>query len=485
MIAQDGYILPLVVIAAMILVVGAVILSARSFSGLIRSAKQKQRDEAIEIAETGASIIINELNSKFPYLLTISCLTQSTADGPECKNKTWEGFEFGILGRPASACQGRYKTLEERKSFIYSLNTELPKQNGTYRLISYEFLGDQIQGGTAIIQVEGQRKNSKIVASTAVIEKEMTIVPKYCNIAPFAENEESADFGLLSNLISLQKSSPSQQHANVIDQILNTTPSKANVHCNECTNAPEPNQVWDGVQCEGCRIDGDRSVSPPVPLPPAPKFNSNWNKEILNLPLMDGDINPSKWITYGSVTINQNNIIRKYPGVADVAHSLTKYCHTEKNTSPKITHCRMGKIELSGISLTIDPGDGDMRFYFEGEKVSISTDNVEIKSNKFGQVAFFGSNDTCKPDLFDISGSQSLGPVFIQMPCTKILLNGDGEIIGSVIANEWNSSGFDLVVPSDASQIMKEKYGISFEKDLDHEFVALGTNRWSLIQRQQ
>jgi hypothetical protein len=71
------------------------------------------------------------------------------------------------------------------------------------------------------------------------------------------------------------------------------------------------------------------------------------------------------------------------------------------------------------------------------------------------------------------------------MPCTPIKLNGDGEIIGSVIANEWNSNGFDLVIPSDASQIMKEKFGISFEKDQDHEFAALGTNRWTLIQMER
>ena len=51
--AENGYILPLVIITGVILGVGAVILSARSFSGLIRSSRQKQRNEAIEIAETG------------------------------------------------------------------------------------------------------------------------------------------------------------------------------------------------------------------------------------------------------------------------------------------------------------------------------------------------------------------------------------------------------------------------------------------------
>ena len=66
--SQAGYVLPLVIITGMILVVGAVILSAQSFSGLIRSTRQKQGDEATELAETGASVLINELNQKFPLL---------------------------------------------------------------------------------------------------------------------------------------------------------------------------------------------------------------------------------------------------------------------------------------------------------------------------------------------------------------------------------------------------------------------------------
>ena len=67
-ISQAGYVLPLVFITGMILVVGAVILSSQSFSGLIRSIRQKQGNEATELAETGASVLINELNQKFPLL---------------------------------------------------------------------------------------------------------------------------------------------------------------------------------------------------------------------------------------------------------------------------------------------------------------------------------------------------------------------------------------------------------------------------------
>ena len=70
---QYGYVLPLVIITGMILVVGAAIISARSFSGIVRWGQQKHRDEAIEIAEAGVAIILNKLNNDYPYLLVEDC----------------------------------------------------------------------------------------------------------------------------------------------------------------------------------------------------------------------------------------------------------------------------------------------------------------------------------------------------------------------------------------------------------------------------
>ena len=480
---RNGYVLPLVIITGLILMVGAMIISARSFSSLIRSTRQRQGDEAIEIAETGASILINDLNSNFPYLLTLSCQVENKDDGPACKNKSWENFTFGILGRPPSACSGRSNN---PKQIINSLDAEVPSQRGSYRLISYEFLGDQIQGGTAIIQVEGQRltgpKDSQTIAASAVIEQEVTIAPKYCNLPPFTESSGSGSgFGLLSDDILLKKTSGGKT-SSVLDQAPKPNPSQANVHCNNCKYDPEPNTPWRDVQCgPNCKIDGERSKIPPQPLPPAPRWDPTWGKKSLVLPLLDVQTP----IYFGSVTINHTKITREYPGIPTVEYSLSEYCHTE-DTSPPVTHCRMGNLQLSGgMDLTIDPGKGDIRFYFEGNKVSLSTNNVVTLGEKFGQVAFFGSEEPCRPELFDMSGSEALGPLFIQMPCTPIGLSGNGKIIGSVIAKKWDSNGFDLVIPPDAAQIIKEKYGISYGENEDREFAALGTNRWSLIQRQQ
>ena len=97
----DGYVLPLAIITGMILVVGAAIVSARSFSGMIRWGQQKHRDEAIEIAEAGVAIILNKLNNDYPYLLVEDC----DLDNNDCS--AWNTQTVSVTGGPSSACPGR------------------------------------------------------------------------------------------------------------------------------------------------------------------------------------------------------------------------------------------------------------------------------------------------------------------------------------------------------------------------------------------
>ena len=225
---RDGYVLLFVVVGGLILAIGAMVISARSFNSLMRSSKQSEGDQAIEIAETGASILLNKLNNNFPYLLTKNCQVENNAlsqqfEKPICKG--WQDFEFGELGGPASACPGRST---EPADIMEQLSASVSNEKGQYRLRNYEFLGDQIQGGTAIIQVQGQRikhrGGSPIISASAIVEQEVTITPKYCGLPPFDKSSgSSSGFGLLAGNISLNSSS-------IIDQVPGTTPSQANVN---------------------------------------------------------------------------------------------------------------------------------------------------------------------------------------------------------------------------------------------------------------
>ena len=223
--SSDGYVLPLVVITGLILTIGAVILSARSFSGLIRSSRQKQGNEASELAETGASLLINELNKKFPYLLTVSCQVENNSsteqrEDPVCTG--WKDFQFGQYGVANSACPGRSTNPSDVMELLYKT---VDHKNGSYRLRNYEFLGDQVQGGKAIIQVQGQRfrgsGESSEIAASAIVEQEITIVPKCCNQAPYLSCGSGWGYGLATKGVQLQL-------GDVIDE--NTSISNSNRH---------------------------------------------------------------------------------------------------------------------------------------------------------------------------------------------------------------------------------------------------------------
>ena len=75
--SQNGYVLILVIFAGLILAIGAMIIAARSFDGLLKSGRQKQKDEAVDIAELGLDNILDDLNSNYPSLLTVSCKVEN------------------------------------------------------------------------------------------------------------------------------------------------------------------------------------------------------------------------------------------------------------------------------------------------------------------------------------------------------------------------------------------------------------------------
>jgi hypothetical protein len=75
------------------------------------------------------------------------------------------------------------------------------------------------------------------------------------------------------------------------------------------------------------------------------------------------------------------------------------------------------------------------------------------------------------------------------MPCFNVNLSGgsvDKRLIihGSAIANQWNATGdySRLIVPRTAQQVICSDYNVCGASTSQTEFVALGSNRWTLIQ---
>ena len=500
----------LVIFTGLILAIGAMIIAARSFDGLVKSGRQKQKGEAVDIAETGINNILNELNNNYPSLLTVSCKVENNKiseqfEKPYCTG--WDQFTVGQFGGPTSTCPGRSTS----PSVIIGNQTDtlyksINNNSGAYRLRNYEFLGDQNQGGTAIIQVQGQqfkRGDTRTLAASAIIEQEVTIVPKCCNKAPY---QSCSSYGLLTKNIALQL-------GDIVDEVRPTTPSGANVHCVNCDEPPtEKCKPWTSagqkitVSCSAFNeesldeqltgagvIDGQRSNGE-IDFPTAPTWEDIRDAEGNELPNSLKNLEP--WnLYYQAVTIGHDSD----PDNFHPKHCLTI---TEPSTNKKTTHCRILNINASGTTrLTIKPEiGGKIIFYMEGQQINLSGVNsfkcyIDEPNNlpcEFEQFVIHGGESTYKgkwpsiPDTtkyacgqknFDLSGGGSI-EAFLNIPCFNVNLSGGNEtfpitIKGAVIANDYNVTGdyARLIVPTGATAISSKM-----------EFIALGSNRWSLIQ---
>ncbi|QNI53305.1 hypothetical protein SynBIOSE41_00770 [Synechococcus sp. BIOS-E4-1] len=524
----DGYVLILVIFTGLILAIGAMVIAARSFDGLIKSGRQKQKSEAVDIAEIGVNNILDELNSNYPSLLTVNCKVENNSvseqfNKPYCTG--WDQFTLGKFGGPTSTCPGRstkpWQIIDDQSETLYKT---INNNSGAYRLRNYEFLGDQSQGGTAIIQVQGQqfkKGDTSSLAASAILEQEVTIVPKCCNKAPYAACSSSGwGYGLATKNIALQL-------GDIIDEVRPTTPSGANVHCVNCDEPPpEKCEPWTSagqkitVDCSAFNqesldeqltgagvIDGERS-SGEIDFPTAPTWEDIRDADGKELP--DNLKNLEPWsLYYQAVTIGHDS----EPGNFHPEHCITV---TETSTNKKTTHCRILNINASGTTtLTVKPQiGGKIIFYMEGQQINLSGENSfkcyiedpvtgEELPCEFGQFVIYGGASTytgqwpsipdttqyaCGQKDFNLSGGGAID-AFLHMPCFNVNLSGGNEtypitIKGAVIANDYDTTGdyARLIVPTGAGSIICNNYKICSSGSSKMEFIALGSNRWSLIQ---
>ena len=521
--SSSGFVLPMVIAGGLILMIGAIILSMRSFSGLRGAIRQNQGSQAEEIAETGANMIIQELNQNYPYLLVVDCEVTNNAaseqmEPPKCE-EGWESYELNQINS-IGKCSQR-EDLPDDIDLFRELFYQ-PDGKGYYRLRSYEFLGDSVQGGTAIIQVQGQLRNGaadneKITAS-AILEKEITIIPKCCDLAPFESCNSSSDwkYGLATQFLNLDK-------GDIIDEVRDANISGANVHCSSCDLPPTEKCVggWTGP------VGGKREVIQVLPSNRERDCKNGVDLTEDDVGVIDGertngklDIPPAttwkqEWGNLEPYTIGYDNF---NPGRGYYAPSITHsdrqgqhpslpFCYTEIINDKKITHCRIKNISSSiPLDINIKPENGDIRFYIEG--ISINLSNVTFitpESTEFGQFTIFGGASTWESahekykDLqpggksFNWSAGGEIN-AFLYMPYFNVNFSAGNcdttpQIIrGAAITYGWNASGdcVQIQVPSDAGKIICETYDVCStvlsDSSEDMEYVAVGTKRWNFVQ---
>lgn len=452
---ESGFILPLIIIVGLIIGAGLMTLSARTFAGLIGSIRQGQSREAREIAESGASIILKELNRNYPYLLIEDCLITSRTGTPTC-NGWKEKSAGGSFTYRTSICP---KSDAPPQNILSKLTGITPGNKGRYRLISYQFTGDQHQGGTGRIRVQGEKilitNGNETIRSSAYVDEELSVLPKNCNVPVNTPSEQSGFPGLLAEKISLGNN-------DIFGDV------NGNVLCTSC----DPNQSRTqlaaamGLQNNG-NVDGNL-FGGQIAIPPVAQFP------------IDAPINPSAGSSAigGSLTLNAGS-------------SNGGRCFTDTQA---ITHCKASSITLKGSqTLTVNtPGSSRIQLYVDGD-ITIGGNTSLIHTGSPTALAIFGNPrstaSTCSQNVTIGGGGSSIN-VFIFMPDACIGINGGSgspDIQGAVWAREYkgsNSNNADIRVPDNMGSVIFTNFGSGYALGI-REFAALGTNRWTVIQLPQ
>lgn len=448
---QDlGFILPLIIIAGLIIGAGLMALSARTFAGLFGSIRQGQSREAREIAESGAAIILKELNRNYPYLLIEDCEISSRTGTPDCSG--WKDkASGGSFTYRTSICP---KSDAPPQNILSKLSGTTAGSTGRYRLISYNFTGDQHQGGTGRIKVMGEKisvlSSGTSVRATAFVDEELSVLPKNCNVPVNTPSEQSGFPGLIAERISLGNN-------DIFGDV------NGNVLCTECN----PNQTREalatqmGLQNNGT-VEGNL-YGGKIAIPPVPQFPPN------------APITPSNTAITGNTTLS-------------AGASNGGRCFTD---SQNITHCKVSSINLSGNeTLTINTGSsGAIRLYVDGN-INITGNTALIHSGSPTALGIFGrprsTSLSCSQNV-TIGGGGTTMNLFLFMPDACVGINGGSgtpDIRGSVWAREYagsNSNNADISVPDNMGSLSFTTFGSGFGLGI-REFAALGTNRWNLIQ---
>ena len=233
---ETGIVLALVVVGGLVLTIGAMVLSARSFKNLAGSIRLGQSREARKIAESGVAKILDNLNKNYPYLLIENCEVVNNSpsellDSPECSGWQEVGSGVSVKGtfeQRGAVCPAAKLPASSIMSSLYQLDTGYTPTSdiiGKYRLIDYQFIGDAYQGGVATIKVQGQRisndGSNQTITASAMIEKEVTIAPKCCDSAPYS-NLERCEASRIGAIPECDQQSDSDKHANDKDVTSNS-----------------------------------------------------------------------------------------------------------------------------------------------------------------------------------------------------------------------------------------------------------------------
>lgn len=472
---------------------------ARTFGAFRGSIRTSQFNQAQEIAERGISEVINQLNSNYRYLW-VNCYkrTSSTtyAGGNNCNlvgewGTNPQPTEESHLSLPSfltANCSNAPSNQTQQKAYAAQVTKSADVNttsgpSGTWTLESYSFFGSQIDGGSGIIRVTGERKSSDgAVLATATIEQEINVRSKSCG-ARINDDSLASNFpGLLGRNITLGNNDVRGK-------------TSANVFCTGCT-------ITTPLNTSGSIIDGDVYFGP-LQLPPVPIFPPSLLSSV--------SIGTLKLQAGNHITISPPDLpLRQFSPTYDsngnsVPSSGSKPMCVTDNQNPPIAHCLIDEIDLKNTNITANSSKNQIRLYINGNiKASGQSGDINNTGDPV-DLAILSTQTSCTSttfgtQTFTFRGGSST-KAFIYAPCATVGISGGGgttstcpntmpspptvvceggDIDGAVWTGIWdksNSQVAEITVPNTMSSDLVAAFGSEFSVG-PSDYVGVGVKNW-------
>ena len=518
---SHGFALPLIVIAGMFLMVGGMAMMVRTFGAFRGSIRSSQQIQAQEIAETGMAKVINQLNTTHRYLW-LNChrhdLTTPAFDpASSCENTTATSLgNWGAGGTvpsfPAATCSQLAPDTYAKKIIRNEIVTEKDNSNdvriGDWRLDSYTYFGNNLDGGEGLLRVTGRMTNADgtQILANATIEQRVQVRGKPCGAATNSTAVRRSVPGLLARTLDLGN-----------NDVLGLG---ADVYCTGCATTGTIASALS--QSRGSQVHGD-IFRGEIQMPPVPQFPAHLIRAVeegsidtttKNVTIQAATTANTSFDIYcdsGAQCRNRHDIVRD-PRV------MKPMCVSD-NQTPPVSHCLVSSIKGNGvITINTNGGSNPVRLYISGDIKSNGTGRI-ISDGGPIDVAMFSTDKTCSnsrsrgtPTSWEISGVSSLS-AFVYAPCATVGISGgaqtpsctsssgarapsdpnttplssgrvdcnSGDINGAVWASAWkgsSSTNAEITVPANMAKLLVKAFGKEFNIGAN-DFVGVGVKDWA------
>ena len=512
----EGFALPIVIVLGIFMILSGLTLTAQLFRSSITSKKNTYKQQSVEIAERGLSKVTEQLNREFRYLL-INCYRKEGDIlfnlASSCNN---EGIgEWGINNSPPPtikvvACLGEHNG-EARERLNYSqgmivnevIDTRSENNSkgllGEWSLVSYNFYGDQINGGKGVIEINAKRthENGNTLASTT-LKKTMQVKSKACGRRLLQISNPENSPGLMAKSIDLGS-----------DDVIGS--GSANIYCTGCANAEDLGRNLDSV------ITGDVFTGI-VKMPAIPSFPSDLRDAVTI-----GDITPEgqEAVSIESPDAALTTFDPLCEGCIDKSHIRSEggnpMCITDQ---AKTVHCLINNINLQGTEdFTINTAQGNrpVLIYLQGDLTTTETSNLTNQDGESVDLAIIGDQQGCgllPSQNINLSAANTLKG-FFYAPCAAMTITdaeqnnnascissdeviigfdnqpinnppeacSQGDLDGAAWVGSWRSdiqnASAEITVPNNLNTQLLRRFGTNFAVG-PIDFVLVGTTDWSI-----